>query len=187
MTVTIDNAPIRELIDAEKLQARIAEMGAELTDAYRGLDPVLVCILKGSMPFFAALGQAMTIPVRYDYLAVASYHGGTKSSGVVKFLADLSTDIVGRHVVLVEDIVDTGRTMAYLLENLKTRQPASLEVVTLLDKPSRREVDVPIGYRGFEIPDEFVIGFGLDYAQYYRNLPYIGVLEQIPEVPKPGA
>ena len=187
MTVTVDNAPIRELIGPDALTSRIAEMGDELSAAYRGLDPVLVCILKGSMPFFAALGQAMSIPVRYDYLAVASYHGGTKSSGVVKFLADLSTDIVGRHVILVEDIVDTGRTMSYLLENLKTRHPASLEVVSLLDKPSRREVSVPIGYRGFEIPDEFVVGFGLDYAQYYRNLPYIGVLEQIPEIPKPGA
>lgn len=184
MTVTVDNAPIRELIGESELTTRIAAMGAELSAAYRGRDPVLVCILKGSMPFFVALGQAMSIPVRYDYLAVASYHGATKSSGVVKFVADLSTEIVGRHVVLVEDIVDTGRTMSYLLENLGTRRPASLEVVTLLDKPSRREVDVPIGYCGFEIPDEFVVGFGLDYAQYYRNLPYIGVLEQIPEVPR---
>lgn len=180
MASTFENPNIRPLLSAEAIQERVRALGAEIARDYAGLDPVCVCTLKGSMPFFVDLTRAIEIPLRYDYLAVQSYEG-TQSSGVVKFTADLSGSIEGRHVLMIEDIVDTGLTMGYLFEALRARQPASLALATLLDKPARREVDVPIRYTGFEIGDEFVVGYGLDYEQYFRNLPYVGVLEEIPE------
>jgi hypoxanthine phosphoribosyltransferase len=187
MSVTLENAPVRPMLTAEQIQTRIAELGQEISSAYAGQYPVLVCILKGAMPFFVDLSRAVTIPHTWDTLQVSSYHGGMASSGVVKFNADLSDPIEGRHVILVEDIIDTGRTVSYLLQTLSTRRPASIRVATLLDKPSRREVTVPIDFRGFEIPDAFVIGYGLDYGQFYRNLPYVGVLEEVPDLPFPSA
>ncbi len=182
MPSTVGAPQLRELITAESIQARIAELGAQISEDYAGRNPVLVCILKGSMPFFVDLARRIRIPVRFDYLAVESYRG-TKSTGVVKFTADLSGPIEGRHVLLVEDIVDTGLTMGYLLESLGARRPASLRVVTLLDKPARRQTDVDLAYTGFQIPDEFVVGYGLDYEQYFRNLPYVAVLVEIPALP----
>ncbi len=182
MTGTVDAPKIRIMLDAETISARVLELGQAIDRDFAGHDVVIVAVLKGSLPFYVDLARAITIPVRFDYLAVSSYEG-TASTGVVKFVADLSGEIAGRDVILVEDIVDTGRTMAYLLDNLRTRGPKSLHVATLLDKPSRREVEVPLDYVGFEIPDEFVVGYGLDYEQFFRNLPYIGVLEEIPEIP----
>lgn len=171
-----ERARIRPLFDESTLQARIAEMGAEITADYAGKHPVLVCVLKGSLPFVAALGRAIDAPVTYDYVAVSSY-SGTESRGSLRFEADLSTDITGRHVILVEDIVDTGLTLSSLAAALRQRNPESLRIATLLDKPSRRRNEVDVAWRGFEIPDEFVVGFGLDYEQFFRNLPFIGVLE----------
>ncbi|MFT6400358.1 MAG: hypoxanthine phosphoribosyltransferase [Bradymonadia bacterium] len=181
MPESVKNAKMHILLSEEELQTRIAELAVEISRDYEGLDPLFVCILKGSMPFFVDLSRKVSIPHRHDYLAVQSYEG-TRSTGVVKFVADLSSSIEGQHVILVEDIVDTGLTMSYLLESLGARGPASLKVATLLDKPSRREKPVEITYRGFEIPDQFVIGYGLDYEQYFRSLPYVAVLEQVPEL-----
>ncbi len=181
MPESVKNAKMHILLSAEQLQERIAELAAEISTDYAGKDPLLVCILKGSMPFFVDLSRRIAIPHRHDYLAVQSYEG-TTSTGVVKFVADISSSIEGQHVILVEDIVDTGLTMTYLLDSLSARGPASLTVATLLDKPSRRKKPVDIHYRGFEIPDQFVIGYGLDYEQYFRNLPYVAVLEQVPEL-----
>ena len=175
------DAKIRVLIAEDEITAKIAELAAAISRDYAGKDLILVCILKGSMPFFVDLAREISIPVVYDYLGVSSYEGGTESTGVVRFQADLSENIGGRHVLLVEDIVDSGRTMSYLFDALAARRPASLKLVTLLDKPERRETPVEIAYTGFQIPNEFVIGYGLDYAQYYRNLPYVGVLEEIPD------
>jgi len=172
---------VETLISAERIHERVAEMGAEISDDYRELDPIVVCILKGSLPFFADLGRQLSVPVRYDALAVSSYDGAAmSSSGVVKFTHDLSMDITGQHVLLVEDIVDTGLTITYLRNALGARRPASLKVATLLDKPSRRQVYTPVDYRGFVIPDAFVVGYGLDFDQYYRNLPYVGILHDAP-------
>ena len=183
MSCTVAEAPVRPLLDQHTIQSRVAELGAEISRDYKDLNPVIVAILKGSMPFFVDLSRAIHIPHTWDTLQVSSYHGGTTSSGVVKFNADLSDAIEGRHVILVEDIVDTGRTISYLLSSLSTRNPASIKVTSLLDKPSRREVPVPIDYLGFTIPDEFVIGYGLDYGQFFRNLLFVGVLEQVPTLP----
>lgn len=176
---TIESPSVTELIDSKRLRARVVELGETLTRDLAGKRPIFVCVLKGSLPFFSDLALATRLPVQFDYVAVSSYEG-TESSGVVQFRADLSLDIAGRDVVVVEDIVDTGRTMRCLLDNFTARGPASLRVVTLLDKPSRREVEVPVDYCGFEIPDAFVVGYGLDYGQYFRNLPYIAVLEEVP-------
>lgn len=180
MTVsTVEQPDVRVLIDAETIRRRVAELGAEISRDFAGARPTLVCILKGSMPFFVDLARAITLPVRYDYLAVSSYDG-TESSGVVRFTSDLSDSIEGRHVLVVEDIVDTGLTMNYLFDALAARHPASLSLATLLDKPSRRKAPVDIRYRGFEIPDEFVVGYGLDFNQYFRNLPDVCVLQSLP-------
>jgi len=178
---TIESPALSELIDAARLQARVSELGRTLGEDLAGKRPIFVCVLKGSLPFFSDLALATPLPVQFDYVAVSSYEG-TESSGVVTFRADLSLDIAGRDVVVVEDIVDTGRTMRALLDNFAARGPASLRVVTLLDKPSRREVDVQVDYCGFEIPDAFVVGYGLDYGQYFRNLPYVAVLERVPSL-----
>ncbi len=179
MTSTFESPKIRPLLDTETLAKRLDELAEEISRDYEGLDPIFVCTLKGSMPFFVDLTRRIQIPLRFDYIAVASY-SGTQSTGVVKFTADLSESIENQHVILVEDIVDTGLTVSYLFDALGARRPASLSLVSLLNKDAHRKVDVPIRYRGFDIADEFVVGYGLDYEQYFRNIPYVGVLEEIP-------
>jgi hypoxanthine phosphoribosyltransferase len=164
------------MLSREQLAARVEELGAEITRTYQGKELVMVGVLKGSFVFFADLVRAIDLPLRTDFLAVSSYGGNTESSGVVKFTQDLSRPIAGQHVVLVEDIVDTGLTMKYLLENLETRRPASLSVCSLLEKPDRAKVKIDIAFKGFTIPDAFVVGYGLDYDERYRNLPFLGVL-----------
>ena len=168
---------IHEYLSEEKVAKRIADMGAEISKVY-GDEPVcLICILKGSVFFTVELAKRITSPVELEFMCVSSYGSGTKSSGVVKITKDLDVSIEGKNVLVVEDIIDSGRTLSYLMENLKTRNPKSLKLCTLLDKPERRVVDVKVDYVGFEIPDEFVVGYGLDYDQKYRNLPYIGYVE----------
>ena len=165
------------MLSREQLAARVAEMGAEITRAYQGKDLVMVGVLKGSFVFFADLVRAVDLPLRTDFLSVSSYGGNTESSGVVKFTQDLSRPISGQHVIVVEDIVDTGLTMKYLLENLATRHPASLAVCSLLEKPDRAKVAIDIRFKGFTIPDAFVVGYGLDFDERYRNLPFLGVMK----------
>jgi hypoxanthine phosphoribosyltransferase len=165
------------LITHNQLQTRAAELGAAISRDYAGKDLLLVCILKGSVLFLSDLIRAVRIPHAIDFMAISSYGGTrTESSGVVRILMDLNTNIENRNVLIVEDIIDTGRTLAYITENLRTRNPASLRICTLLNKPSRREVNVPLDYVGFDIPNEFVVGYGLDYNEIYRNLPFVGVL-----------
>jgi hypoxanthine phosphoribosyltransferase len=164
------------LIGEEELQARIRDLGAELSIDYSGREVLLVGVLKGAVFFMADLMRSLTIPCEIDFMAISSYGASTDSSGVVRILKDLDINIEGRHVLVVEDIVDSGLTLSYLMRNLESREPASLEVCALLTKPSRREIDVPVRYIGFEIPNRFVIGYGLDFAERYRNLPYVGVL-----------
>jgi hypoxanthine phosphoribosyltransferase len=165
------------LIPADRLQERIRELGREMSEVYRGRVPLLVSILKGGVVFLVDLMRAMSIPHHIDFLQVSSYEGGTKSTGTVRILSDLGTNIAGRDVVLVEDIVDTGLTLSYLLKQLEIRQPRSLRVCALLSKLDVPRIEVPIDFLGFEIPNEFVVGYGLDYDEKYRNLPYIGVLD----------
>lgn len=168
------------LLSESQIQQRICELGEQISADYAGLNPLLLCVLKGGYVFLADLTRCLTIKHDVDFMAISSYGDGTESSGVVRILKDLDRDISGRHVLVVEDIIDTGRTLAYLMQNLRVRQPASLRVCTLLNKPSRREIELHIDYAGFEIPDRFVIGYGLDYAEHYRNLRFVGVLK--PEV-----
>jgi hypoxanthine phosphoribosyltransferase len=164
------------LLSSEQVQARVAELGGQLAADYVGRDPVLVSVLKGSIIFLADLVRAMPIPLSIDLMEVSSYGASTESSGQVRILKDLSTSIAGREVVVVEDIIDTGLTLNYLLRYLHDKGPASIRICCLLDKPARRLAEIEIDYRGFTIPDRFVIGYGLDYGERYRNLPYIGVL-----------
>ena len=164
------------LLSGEQVQARVAELGAQLAADYAGRDPVLVSVLKGSIIFLADLVRAMPIPLSIDLMEVSSYGASTESSGQVRILKDLSTSIAGREVLVVEDIIDTGLTLNYLLRYLHDKGPASIRICCLLDKPARRLAPIEIDYRGFTIPDRFVIGYGLDYGERYRNLPYIGVL-----------
>ena len=164
------------LLSSEQVQARVAELGAQLAADYAGRDPVLVSVLKGSIIFLADLVRAMPIPLSIDLMEVSSYGASTESSGQVRILKDLSTSIAGREVIVVEDIIDTGLTLNYLLRYLHDKGPASIRICCLLDKPARRLAEIEIDYRGFTIPDRFVIGYGLDYGERYRNLPYIGVL-----------
>ena len=169
---------IREiLIPEDKLQIKILELGKRISDDYSGSNPLLISVLKGSVVFMSDLMRAISIPCEIDFLAVSSYGKGSKSSGVVKILKDLDRDISGRDIILVEDILDSGLTLSYLLEILNTRNAASINICTLLDKPSRHRVDIRPKYTGFTIPDEFVVGFGLDFDEKYRNLPYIGILK----------
>lgn len=168
------------LIDEQAIAAKVRELGTAIADDYRGKDVVLVSILKGALPFLADLMRQMPIPLALDFLEVSSYGEATESSGNVRILKDLAKSIEGREVVVVEDILDTGQTLSYVIEHLRSKQPASVRLCTLLDKPARRIVPIQIDYRGFEIPDKFVVGYGLDYAERYRNLPFIGVLK--PEV-----
>lgn len=165
------------LIPEEDIDKRIAEMGAKISEDYAGKSVYLICILKGSIFFTCELAKRITVPVTLDFMSCSSYGADTKSSGVVKLVKDLDEPLEGKHVIVIEDIIDSGRTLSYLLENLSTRKPASLKLATLLDKPERRVKPVYVDYTGFEIPDEFVVGYGLDYDQRYRNLPYIGKLE----------
>ena len=165
------------LIDEERLQARIRELGRELSEDYAGRELLLVGVLKGAVFFMADLMRSLTVPCEIDFMAISSYGASTDSSGVVRILKDLDINIEGRHVLVIEDIIDSGLTLSYLMRNLEAREPASLEVCSLLTKPDRREIDVPVRYIGFEIPNRFVIGYGLDFAERYRNLPYVGVLD----------
>jgi hypoxanthine phosphoribosyltransferase len=164
------------LIEQEPLQARIAELGAEISSEYDGRDLLLVGVLKGAVFFMADLMRELSIPCEIDFMAISSYGAATDSSGVVRILKDLDTNIAGRDVLVVEDIIDSGLTLSYLMRSLKARKPASLEICALLTKPERREIDVPVKFVGFEIPNKFVIGYGLDFAERYRNLPYVAVL-----------
>lgn len=168
---------IRVLIPEEEVDKRIKEIGEQISRDYAGKEVHLVCVLKGGSFFLCELAKRITVPVSLDFMSVSSYGSDTMSSGVVKIVKDLDEPIKGKDVIVVEDIIDSGRTLSYLLEMMKDRQPASLHLCTLLDKPDRRVVDVKVDYTGFQIPDEFVVGYGLDYAQKYRNLPYIGVVE----------
>lgn len=168
---------VKVLIDSETLQARIRELGERLAHDYAGLNPLLVGVLKGSVLFMSDLMRVIPIPVACDFVAISSYGMETHTSGIVRLIKDLDAEISGRHVLVVEDIVDTGLTLSYLLDILRARHPTSLKVCTLLQKPARKKVDVPLDYCGFTIPDEFVVGYGLDYAEKYRNLPFIGVLK----------
>jgi hypoxanthine phosphoribosyltransferase len=166
------------LIGEKELQARIAELGQAISSDYQGKDLLAVCILRGAVIFLSDLTRHITVPHEIDFMAVSSYGGTrTESSGVVRIVMDLKTNIQGRDVLIVEDIVDSGLTLSYIISNLKTRRPASLRVCVLLNKQERREVDVPLDYVGFDIPDKFVIGYGLDYDEKYRNLSFIGVLK----------
>jgi hypoxanthine phosphoribosyltransferase len=169
----------RVLIPAEDLTARVGQLGGQIRGDYAGRTPMLVGVLKGAVVFLADLMRAIDAPCECDFIALSSYGASSRSSGIVELTKDLSVPIEGRDVLIVEDIVDTGRTLAYLLRNLETRQPATLRVCTLLDKAARREVPVSLDYVGFTIPDEFVVGYGLDFAGLYRNLPYLGVLEGV--------
>jgi hypoxanthine phosphoribosyltransferase len=169
------------LLNEEQIRAKVLELGRRISDDYAGRELTLVSVLKGSLPFMADLMRSITIPVQIDLMEVSSYGGAaTESSGLVRILKDLSSSIDGRHVLIVEDIIDTGLTLNYLVRYLRGKNPASLKICTLLDKPARRIVEIAIDYRGFEIPDQFVIGYGLDYGEVYRNLRFVGVLR--PEV-----
>ena len=173
----LERAVTEILIDEETLQRRIAELGEEVSADYAGRDLLLVGVLKGAVFFMSDLMRRLTIPCEIDFMAISSYGAATDSSGVVRILKDLDINIEGRHVLVVEDIIDSGLTLSYLLRNLESREPASLEICALLTKPDRREIEVPVRYVGFEIPNRFVIGYGLDFAERYRNLPYVGVLD----------
>ncbi len=165
------------LISEEEVDARIRELGKKISEDYAGKEIHLICVLKGGVFFMCELAKRITVPVTMDFMCCSSYGDSTKSSGVIKIVKDLDEPILGKDVLVVEDIVDSGNTLSYLLENLSSRGPKSLQLCTLLDKPGRRVKDVTVNYTGFEIPDEFVVGYGLDYAQKYRNLPYVGVVE----------
>ncbi len=165
------------LITSEQLGKRTAELAAQIDADYADRDPLLVGVLKGAVMVMADLARAMHLPVQMDWMAVSSYGSGTKSSGVVRILKDLDADISGRHVLIVEDIIDSGLTLSWLVGNLKSRHPASVAVCAMLRKPSSAQMEVDVAYTGFDVPDEFVVGYGLDYAERYRNLPFIGTLE----------
>ena len=168
---------IRVMVPEEKVNEKIKELGERISRDYAGKEIHLVCVLKGGAFFMCELAKRITVPVSMDFMSVSSYGSSTKSSGVVRIVKDLDEPLKDKDVLVVEDIVDSGRTLSYLLDMLKDRGPASVKLCTLLDKPERRVIDVKVDYTGFEIPDEFVVGFGLDYDQKYRNLPYIGVVE----------
>ncbi len=169
---------IRVLIPEEEVDARVEEIGKKISEDYTGQPVHLICVLKGGVFFTCELAKRITVPVSMDFMCVSSYGAGTQSSGVVRIIKDLDEPLAGKHVLIVEDIIDSGRTLSYLIEVLKQRGPADIKICTLLDKPSRRvKKEVQVDYTCFSIPDEFVVGYGLDYDQKYRNLPYIGVVE----------
>jgi len=165
------------LVSEAQIRAKVAELGRRISEDYRCEELLLIGLLRGAIVFVSDLMREITIPVRLDFIGISSYGVSTKS-GAVRLVMDLETDIAGRHVLIVEDIVDTGKTLSYLVENLKARQPASLRICALLDKPERRQVPITVDYVGFEIPDKFVVGYGLDFAEGYRNLPFVGVLKE---------
>ena len=167
----------RVLLTKEEIAAKVCEVAEEMGDFYRGQEVVMVCILKGSVTFFADLAREIPFPAVFDFMCVSSYGSGSVSGGSVRILKDLTVDITDKHVVIVEDILDTGNTLSALFEQLKARKPASLKLCCLLDKPDRRTKPISADFVGFTIPDEFVVGYGLDYAEQYRNLPYIGILK----------
>ena len=173
----LESAVGEVLIDSETLSGRVAELGAEISSDYEGRDLLLIGVLKGAVFFMADLMRHLTVACEVDFMAISSYGDATDSSGIVRILKDLDISIEGRDVLVVEDIIDSGLTLSYLIRNLESREPASLEVCALLTKPSRREIDVRVRYVGFEIPNKFVVGYGLDFAERYRNLPYVGVLD----------
>jgi hypoxanthine phosphoribosyltransferase len=175
--VDLKNDIERVLFTEEQLQKRVAELAADISRDYAGKEVLLVSVLRGSFVFMADLTRKITIPCMVDFIACSSYGSGTTSSGQVKMTKDLSENIEGMDVIVVEDILDSGRTLSYLLKLLEARKPASIRLCTLLDKPERRVVDVHVDYSGFEIPDAFIVGYGLDYNERYRNLPYIGILK----------
>lgn len=173
------NSPDLEvLISEEQLQARIRELGAEIARDYAGRRPELICVLKGAMIFMSDLMRSIDLNLSIDFIAVSSYGKGKTSSGEVRIIKDLDEPLEGRHIILIEDILDTGLTLSYLLNNFRSRGATSISIVTLLNKPERRKIEVNADYVGFEIPDKFVVGYGLDFDERYRNLPYIGVVRQ---------
>ena len=165
------------LFSEQQLADKVAELGARISADYAGKDPLIVSVLKGSYGFMADLTRRISIPCNVDFMAVSSYGAGTKTTGEVQIIKDIGSKIDGRHLIIVEDILDSGVTLSFLMKVLKARGAASIRLCTLLSKPERRKVDVPVDYLGFEIPDAFVVGYGLDYAEKYRNLPYIGILK----------
>lgn len=168
------------LLSHDQIQARVAELGAQISRDYAGKDPVFVSVLVGAFMFTGDLIRNITIPCSLDFMAISSYGKESRSSGVVRVMKDLDESVESKHVIIIEDIIDTGLTLNYLLDNIRNRNVASVKVAAFLDKPSRRLTDVKVDYAGFEVPDEFVIGYGLDFAQRYRNFPYVGILR--PEV-----
>ncbi len=171
---------LKVLVSEEQIKEKISFLGNQISYDYKDKKLLLVSILKGSVVFMADLMRAVKIPARIDFMAVSSYGSGVKTSGVVKIIKDLDIDLKGYDILIVEDILDSGMTLSYLIELLKSRNPSSVEICTLLDKPERHKVEIPVKYKGFVVPDEFVVGYGLDYDEKYRNLPYVGVLK--PEV-----
>jgi hypoxanthine phosphoribosyltransferase len=178
VSTQLDAAIGEILIDEDTLAARVAELGGEVSADYEGRDLLLIGVLKGAVFFMADLMRHLTVACEVDFMAISSYGDATDSSGIVRILKDLDINIEGRDVLVVEDIIDSGLTLSYLMRNLESREPASMEVCALLTKPSRREIDVRVRYVGFEIPNKFVVGYGLDFAERYRNLPYVGVLDE---------
>ena len=167
----------RVLISEEQIRQRVKEMGAQISEDYAGKDVVLLCILKGAVQFFSDLSRQMTGNLEMDFMSISSYGNGKRTSGIVRIAKDMDTSITGRHVLIIEDIMDSGHTLKHLKKVLEAREPASLKICCLLDKPSRRECDITPDYTGFVIPNEFVLGYGLDFNNFYRNLPYVGVLK----------
>ena len=168
---------VKEMLTEDAVNERIRELGEKISEDYAGQEIRMICVLKGGSFFMCELAKRISVPVSIDFMSVSSYGGDTKSSGVVKIVKDLDESIAGKDVLVVEDIIDSGRTLSYLMAMLRDRGPKSLKLCTLLDKPDRRVIDVKVDYTGFEIPDEFVVGYGVDYDQLYRNLPYIGMIE----------
>lgn len=172
------NNDIKEiLVSTEALAARVKDLGDQISADYADRDILMIGVLRGAVIFMADLARAISRPVAIDFIAVSSYGASTHSSGVVRIIKDLDEDVAGKHLLIVEDIIDSGLTLKYLYDNLLSRKPASVRICTLLSKPSRRKVDVPVDYNGFTIPDDFVVGYGLDFAEKYRNLPFVGVLK----------
>jgi hypoxanthine phosphoribosyltransferase len=186
--VDLQNDLAEVLVSEDQIQAKVLELGARISVDYAGRELTLVSVLKGSLPFMADLMRSITVPVRIDLMEVSSYGGtSTESSGLVRILKDLSASIADEHVLLVEDIIDTGLTLNYLVRYLRGKSPASLRICTLLDKPARRLVEIPVDYTGFTIDDRFVVGYGLDFGEFYRNLRYVGVLRpEVYSTPQPG-
>lgn len=173
----MDKYAKKVMISEEEIKVKIKELGAQISKDYQGKDLLMICVLKGAVVFMADLIREVKIPLNIDFMAVSSYGSSTSSSGVVRILKDLNESIENKHVLIVEDIVDTGLTLKYLVENLKSRGPASIKICTFLDKPERRKSDIIPDYCGYPIPDEFVVGYGLDFAEKYRNLPYVAILD----------